>query len=154
MTKLKNPSQFIGFQSASISPNAVLLGNHGLHIEIYFDPNHFLGKTDTAGISDVILESALTTIIDCEDSVAAVDADEKVKTYRNKLGLLKGDLSANLSKDDKVITRTLDENRIYISADGGEVRLQGRSLMLMRNVGLLMDSALFYIAMELKCLTA
>ena len=114
MTKLKNPSQFIGFQGASISPNVVLLGNHGLHIEIYFDPNHFLGKTDTAGISNVILEPALTTIMDCEDSVAAVDADEKVKTYRNKLGLLKGDLSANLSKDDKVITRTLDENRIYI----------------------------------------
>ena len=154
MTKLKNPSQFIGFQGASISTNVVLLGNHGLHIEIYFDPNHFLGKTDTAGISNVILEPALTTIMDCEDSVAAVDADEKVKTYRNKLGLLKGDLSANLSKDDKVITRTLDENRIYISADGGEVRLQGRSFMLIRNVGHLIDSALFWVVMELKCLKA
>ena len=79
MTKLKNPSQFIGFQGASISPNAVLLGNHGLHIEIYFDPNHFLGKTDAAGISDVILESALMTIMDCEVSFVAVDADEKLK---------------------------------------------------------------------------
>ena len=128
MTKLKNPSQFIGFQGASISTNVVLLGNHGLHIEIYFDPNHFLGKTDTAGISDVILESALTTIIDCEDSVAAVDADEKV------------------------ITWTLDDNRIYISADGGEARLLGRSLMLIRNVEHLMDSALFWVVMELKCL--
>ena len=92
--------------------------------------------------------------MDCEDSVAAVDADEKVKTYRNKLGLLKGDLSANLSKDDNVITRTLDENRIYISADGGEVRLQGRSFMLIRNVGHLIDSALFWVVMELKCLKA
>ena len=140
LTKLKNPSQFIGFQGASISPNVVLLGNHGLHIEIHFDPNHFLGKIDTAGISDVILEAALTTIMDCEDSVAAVDADEKVQTYRNWLGLMKGDLSADLSKGDKVITRTLNEDRIYISADGGEVRLQGRSLMLIRNVGHLMDS--------------
>ena len=130
MTKLKNPSQFIWFQGASISPNVVLLGNHGLHIKIYFDSNHFLGKTDTAEISDVILETALTTIIDCEDSVAAVDVDEKV------------------------ITRTLDENRIYISADGGEVRLLGRSLMLIRNVGHLMDSALFWVVMELKCLKA
>ena len=130
MTKLKNPSQFIGFQGASISPNVVLLGNHGLHIKIYFDPNHLLGKTDTAGISDVILESALTTIIDCEDSVAAVDADEKV------------------------ITWTLDDNRIYISADGGEARLLGRSLMLIRNVEHLMDSALFWVVMELKCLKA
>ena len=130
MTKLKNPSQFIGFQGASISPNVVLLGNHGLHIEIYFDPNHFLGKTDTAGISDVILESALTTIIDCENSVAAVDADEKV------------------------ITRTLDENRIYISADGGEVRLQGRFFDANSNIGHLMDSALFWVVMELKCLKA
>ena len=92
--------------------------------------------------------------MDCEDSVMALDVDEKVKTYRNWLGLMKGDLSADLSKDDKVIIRTLNEDRIYISADGGEVRLQGRSLMLIRNVGHLMDSALFWIAMELKCLKA
>ena len=139
MTKLKNPSQFIGFQGASISTNVVLLGNHGLHIVIYFDPNHFLGKTDTAGISDIILESALTTIMDCENSVAAVDVDEKVKTYRNWLGLLKGDLSANLSKDDKVITRTLDD-RDFISPDGGVMAVKGRALMLVRNVGHLMTN--------------
>ncbi len=124
MTKLKNSSQLTRFQGASISPNVAFLGNHGLLIEIHFDPDHFLGKTGTAGILNVVLEAALTTIMDCEDSVVALDADEKVKTYRNWLGLIKGDLSADLSKDDKFIIRTLDEDRIYVSADGGEVRLQ------------------------------
>ena len=139
-TKLKNPNQFVGFQGASAKPNVVLLVNHGLHIEIHFDSSHFLGKTDSAGISDLILEAALTTIMDCEDSVAAVDAEEKVQTYRNWLGLMKGDLSAELLKGNKAITRTLSQDRIYTAAEGGEVRLQGRSLLLVRNVGHLMDS--------------
>ncbi len=139
-TGLKNPSQFFGFQGDIDKPDVILLGNHGLHVEIHFDQNHFLGKTHAAGISDLMLESALTTIIDCEDSIAAVDAGEKVQTYRNWLGLMKGDLSSDISKKGKLITRTLNKDRFYKAVNGSEVCLHGRSLMLVRNVGHLMDS--------------
>jgi malate synthase len=139
-TGLKKPSQFFGFQGALEAPDLVLLGNHGLHIEIHFDADQLIGKAHAAGISDVVLEAALTTIMDCEDSVAAVDAEEKIQTYRNWLGLMKGDLSSNITKDGKAITRTLNQDRIYTAARGGAMRLHGRSLMLVRNVGHLMDS--------------
>jgi malate synthase len=139
-TGLKKPSQFFGFQGQIQTPSVVLLGNHGLYIEIHFDTNTLLGEIHAAGISDLMLEAALTTIIDCEDSVAAVDAEEKVQTYRNWLGLMIGDLSADIFKDGENFTRTLNEDRIYKTVDGGEIRLHGRSLMLVRNVGHLMDS--------------
>lgn len=137
---LKSPDQFIGFKGSVDEPTALLLSNRGLHIEVQFDRQHFIGKTDAAGVCDVFLEAALTTIMDCEDSVAAVDADEKVDTYRNWLGLMRGDLQTDLTKHGKVITRKLNEDRTYTAADGSSISLHGRSLMLVRNVGHLMTS--------------
>ena len=138
---LKNRSQFIGFNGEKNEPNSILLKNNNLHIDIIIDPNHIVGKLDKASIADVIAESALSTIIDNEDSVAAVDAEDKVKCYRNWLGLMKGDLIANMEKNGKKFVRKLNPNRNYISKDGKKISLHGRALLLNRNVGHLMTNS-------------
>jgi malate synthase len=140
-TGLASPDKFVGYSGELGSPNwSVLLINHGLHIEILIDPESPVGKTDRAGIKDVVLESAITTIMDFEDSVSAVDADDKVLGYRNWLGLNRGDLVEEVGKDGKTFTRVLNQDRQYSSPDGGEFTLPGRSLMFVRNVGHLMTN--------------
>ncbi|MCZ8517092.1 malate synthase G [Paenibacillus filicis] len=139
-TELKDSTKFIGYQGQSENPSAVLLKNNGLHFEIQIDRNHPIGKMDQAGIKDILMEAALTTIMDCEDSVAAVDADDKVIVYRSWLGLMNGTLSATFQKGNKSVTRTLNPDRVYKSPNDEEISLPGRSLMFVRNVGHLMTS--------------
>ncbi len=140
-TGLKNPAQLQGFQGEASAPVAVLLKNHGIHFEIQIDPSSPIGQTDAAGVKDILMEAALTTIMDCEDSIAAVDADDKTVVYRNWLGLMKGDLVEELEKGGKRITRAMNPDRVYTKADGnGELTLHGRSLLFVRNVGHLMTN--------------
>ena len=137
---LKNNDQFIGFNGDTNSPKSILIKNNNLHIDIIIDPDSEVGKNDKANISDIIMESALSTIVDNEDSVAAVDAEDKVKCYRNWLGLMKGDLVANFEKNGKKILRKLNPDRTYNSKEGKKITLHGRALLLNRNVGHLMTN--------------
>jgi len=137
---LKDPAQFKGYVGEPAAPAAILLAHNGLHIEVHVDRNHPIGKTDKAGISDVVLESAITTIMDCEDSIAAVDAEDKVGAYRNWLGLLNGSLTAKFEKGGKMMERAANPDRDYTAPGGGKVTLPGRSLLFIRDVGHLMTS--------------
>ena len=141
VSELSNPSSFVGFCGEPSAPDKILLVNNGMHIEIVIDRGHPIGATDLAGIADVFLESAITTIMDCEDSIAAVDVTDKILVYRNWLGLMRGDLVEEFTKGGVEVSRKLAPNRIYSRADGSEeIRLTGRSLMLIRNVGHLMKN--------------
>jgi malate synthase len=140
LVNLKDMTQFVGFNGTPENPNAILCINNGLHIDIQIDKNNLIGQTDAAGVKDVVLESALSTIQDCEDSIAAVDAADKTAVYANWLGLMKGDLAETINKGGKQTKRTLNPDRTYSSAAGEPISLPGRSLLFIRNVGHLMTS--------------
>ena len=139
-TGLSQPEKFVGYVGEAAAPKGVLLKNNGLHFEIQIDASSPIGQTDAAGVKDVLMEAALTTIMDCEDSVAAVDADDKVIAYKNWLGLMKGDLAEAVAKGGKTFTRTMNADRVYTAADGSELSLHGRSMLFIRNVGHLMTN--------------
>ena len=137
---LRNPGKFKGYRGSRANPEAVLLANNSLHMELLFDGNNVIGRRDQAALADVLIESAVTAIMDCEDSVAAVDAEDKVLCYSNWLGLMKGDLEEEVSKGGKTFTRKLKPDRKYIAPDGSAFSLKGRALMWVRNVGHLMTN--------------
>lgn len=138
-TGLKQPCQLVAVNGQRSEPEAILLRNHGLHVEIQFDRNGLNGAKDKANINDIVIESALSTIIDCEDSVAAVDAEDKIEVYRNWLGLMQGTLEATFEKGGQTQTRRMNPDRVYTDLEGNEYRLPGRALLLVRNVGHLME---------------
>jgi malate synthase len=139
-TALRDPAQFAGYVEEDGTLKSLLFAKNGLHIELQFDPEHAVGRDHPAGVKDVVLESAMSTILDCEDSVAVVDGEDKGLTYLNLFGLIKGDLTASFDKGGKTVTRTLSDDRTYAAPDGGTVTLPGRSMMLVRTVGHLMTT--------------
>src|SRR5699024_2334787 len=131
---LQDEEKFVGYQGEASAPSSVLLKNNGLHIDIQIDADHPIGKTDAASVKDVVLESALTSIMDCEDSVTAVDAADKLEVYQNWLGLIRGELTATFQRGNKTVNRTFNVDREYTAKDGSTLTLPGRVLMLVRNV--------------------
>ena len=143
---LQDETGFVGYTGSADAPTGILLVKNGMHFEIQVDATHPIGKTDGAHVKDVLMESALTTIMDCEDSVAAVDADDKVLAYRNWLGLMNGSLEETFDKGGKPLTRRMNADRVYTAADGSELQLKGRSVMFIRNVGHLMTNPAILLA--------